>query len=334
MDVSVALAVRNNERHLEALLASLARQTQRPLELVVTDDASDDSSPEILAEFAARAPYPVRVERFETRRGHVEAFIAAARRCSGDAVALCDADDVWLERKLEVCTRELGRDGVTLVMHTSTVVDAELRPLGREWPPIASTRLVPPLGLVGLDVHTPGMTLLFRRDLLEVAEFDDRPRSRYGHDDRMLHDEWIFFVAGALGSVRLVAEPLVLYRQHGSNASGGVIDDARRRSLRPAVDHYRQAAAYTGECAAYLERTAARARDNRVAERLAASAGEYARISRNWERREALYAAAGRRARAQLLRDLIAGRAYAARATGGFGRAALVKDVAGVALRV
>ena len=318
------MAVRNGERWLQPLLDSLAAQTMVPAELVVTDDASGDATPRLLEEFASTAPFPVRIERFAERRGHVEGFISAASRCDGDVVAFCDADDVWLPHKLETCGRELAAAGATLVMHSARVVDAELQESGVCWPAIAADRTVPPLGLIGLAVDAPGMAMVFRREVLDAAPFIERPPSRYGLGRAMLHDEWVLFLAGVLGCVRLLAEPLVLYRQHESNDSGGVVERDRRLTLQPAMKDYVQAAGHLAACASYLR-----------AAGLADGAEHYRRVAADWDLRAALYRREDRRGRARALRRLIERRAYRDRSEGGFGRAALGKDlVGGLALRV
>jgi hypothetical protein len=329
--ISVALAVRNGERYLEPLLTSLLRQTEPPHEVVVLDDASDDSTVELVSGFSDRAPFPVRIGRNEARRGPTEAFIDAARRCRGDAVAFCDQDDVWLEHKLEHCRGELERTGAGLVLHSTRLVDSELRELRRTWPVIGKTRLVQPLGMTGLEVDAPGMAMVFRRELLEVAPFSSRPPSRYGNGERMLHDEWIFFLAGVAGPIELLAEPLVLYRQHEDSHSGGWVEHRRHLSLQPALDDYAGAAAHTAACADYLEHTSAGSAG--LGKRLVAGARHYRRASNQWGLRLSLYTAPGRRRRAKMLRQLVAGSAYRPRSSGGFGRAALGKDLAaGLAL--
>ena len=333
MRISVAIAVRNGERWMPALLDSLARQTTLPAELVVSDDASDDATPELLATFAARAPFPVRVERLTSHTGVVEGFMRAAGRCDGEAIAFCDADDVWVEHKLERCAAELECTDAKLVMHSTRVVDAELRDLGVSWPAIGEDRLVPPLGLTSLDVDAPGMAMVFRSELLGVGEFECRPPSRYGNGKPMLHDEWLLFVAGVLGPIRLLAEPLVLYRQHGANDSGGPPDRRRRLSLRPASGDYERAADHLAGCAAYL--TAAAAHDDLRRPQLNAGADHYREAAANWTLRSALYRQEDRRGRARILRRMVGRDAYRPRAGGGFGRSALGKDVvAGLALRV
>jgi glycosyltransferase involved in cell wall biosynthesis len=327
MRISIALATRNAERYLHDLLESLVRQTELPHELVVFDDASEDSTPDSIERFAESAPFPVRLERGPTRRGPTHAFMAAARLCEGDAVAFCDQDDVWDESKLEICRKELERTGASLVLHSARLVDEQLQQLERDWPEIEATRLMEPLTLTGLDTDAPGMAMIFERGLLDVADFDTRPPSRYGNGNQMLHDEWVFFLAGATGPIQLVARPLVLYRQHDSNHSGGWVDRRRELSLRPAMDDYRRAAAHTAACAQYL--------DAGGSPRLAAAAESYRRVAENWQLRVSLYASPSRRSRWQLFRRLLRAHAYRARAAGGFGRTALGKDLAaGVALAV
>lgn len=327
------MAVHDAARYLPDLLASLARQTLPPHELVVYDDASRDATPALLEAFREEAPFPVRIERHDVHRGHVEGFIRAAELCGGDAIAFCDGDDVWLDRKLEVCARELEESHATLVLHAVDVVDAELRRLGRSWPAIEATRTMAPLELTGLDLDAPGMAMVFRSDLLDLGRGRERPSSRYHPEREMLHDEFVFFLAGAVGPIRLVSEPLVLYRQHGSNDSGGWFERRRVNTLAPATTHYRNAAEHTRACARFLAAAAAEHPD--VADRLRAAAEHYARTAASWELRLALYDATKRGARMRTLRRLLTVRAYRPRTSGGFGRAALVKDVTGgLVLRV
>jgi glycosyltransferase involved in cell wall biosynthesis len=329
---SVVLATCDSARYLGDLLESLCRQTQPPFELVVEDDASEDETPALLSAFAERAPFPVRYELREERAGHVRAFLRGARRSDGDAIAFCDHDDVWEPRKLAVCARELGRTDALLALHTARLVDEDLHDLGRDWPPVGRARLLPPLGLIGLDIDTPGLAMVFRRELLDVFDFDSRPPSRYLRDGQMLHDEWVTFTAGVLGSIAVVPEPLVRYRQHGSNQSGWV---RRRRdtTLRPALQDYEDAARYLEGCARYLE--PARAAEGPRAQRIAEGAAAYRRAARRWALRAALYRTEGRGRRARMLGRLLAARAYSDRAAGGFGHASLAKDfAAGIAFHV
>jgi glycosyltransferase involved in cell wall biosynthesis len=331
MRLSVAMTTHNSERYLEPMLESIARQTRVPDELVVRDDASRDSTVAMLEAFAERAPFPVRVEADEVRRGHAYGFLRAASLCSGEVVAYCDADDVWLERKLETCERSLAATAAPLVLHSVRVVDAGLRQIAADWPEIGATRLVPPLGYTGLYLDAPGMAMAFQRELLELADWSQRPPSKYDGGVPMMHDEYTVFMAGAVGPIQLLSEPLALYRQHESNYAGW-FERPRGRSLVPALDDYRMAKHHTESCARFLE-TAAAAGGPR-ADRLAEAARHYRRAAANWDGRLRLYGSRDRRTRARAFGRLVGARAYGSRVSGGLGLESLCKDVvAGVALR-
>jgi hypothetical protein len=170
------------------------------------------------------------------------------------------------------------------------------------------------------------MAMVFRRDLLDELDPLERPASRYMPGTRMLHDEWVLFAAGTLGSIALIPDALLLYRQHEHNISGWY---QRRRDIgfEPATGDYSAAAAYYAACASYLD--SAHSEDPAVAARIAAAGAHYRRASANWRLRLALYAARDRRTRARILRQLLATGAYGPRTAGAFGRAALGKDALG-----
>jgi glycosyltransferase involved in cell wall biosynthesis len=214
--VSVALATYNGERFLAEQLRSLAAQTVLPDELVVHDDGSTDATLEIVADFARASPFPVRVESDAQRRGSSDAFFMAALACDGDLVALCDQDDVFLPEKLERCRSALDRSGVLAVIHSSRVVDEWLRPTGELFPHVRRTQIAPALSSdPWLAVR--GMSMVVDARVVRLAAAEARPPSHYLEGATMHHDEWLYVLASSLGAVAFLAEPLALYRQHGSN---------------------------------------------------------------------------------------------------------------------
>jgi glycosyltransferase involved in cell wall biosynthesis len=90
LKISVIIPVYNGEEYLAAALGSVLAQT-RPLdEIIVIDDGSTDSSPDILRSFGDR------LSVFRQQNGGV----AAARntgleRASGDLITFLDQDDLW-----------------------------------------------------------------------------------------------------------------------------------------------------------------------------------------------------------------------------------------------
>ena len=111
--ISIAMASYNGARFIAEQLDSFARQTRLPDELVVTDDCSNDGTPELIDEFAKRAPFPVHLHRNSKTLGVARNFGKALELCSGDLVFLSDQDDVWLVDKL-ACVEKHFRDNADI----------------------------------------------------------------------------------------------------------------------------------------------------------------------------------------------------------------------------
>ncbi|MEY4711793.1 MAG: hypothetical protein RIS88_1243 [Pseudomonadota bacterium] len=124
--VSIALCTYNGERFLDLQLQSLLAQTVQPEELVVCDDASSDRSLEIVEAFARQAPFPVRVWRNSQNLGYVRNFEQAIGHCSQDLVFLCDQDDLWDPRKIEIIKSVFESEPeVGLCLHDFVRINAE-----------------------------------------------------------------------------------------------------------------------------------------------------------------------------------------------------------------
>ena len=111
--VSVLLPVRDGEAFLAEALGSLAAQTLADLEVVVVDDGSRDSSPELASAYAARDPR-FRLVR-QTPAGIVAALERARSEARGRLLARMDADDVSLPDRLLLQVEALEREGLDAV---------------------------------------------------------------------------------------------------------------------------------------------------------------------------------------------------------------------------
>jgi glycosyltransferase involved in cell wall biosynthesis len=229
--ISVALCTCNGERYLQEQLQSLAKQEHAPFELVVSDDASTDSTCRILDDFAAGSPFTVRVQRNSESLGVIKNFERVLSLCNGDYIALCDQDDVWLPDKLvrlaklvRACESKNG-GGPTLVYSDMELVDADLKRTGRSY--AEDQRLEVPkeqsYRTLLVQNYIPGCTMLFSADLLTSAlPFPD---------DTAMHDWWLALLAALSGSVCQDPSRSVLYRQHSDNQVGS----APRLSVKNAL---------------------------------------------------------------------------------------------------
>jgi len=205
-------------------LDSFARQTRLPDELVVNDDCSTDDTVEIVRAFATQSPFPVRLYINSCNVGMASNFALAIARCTGDIIFPSDCDDVWLPHKLAKVESEFSPKEVGIVLSNSALVDEHLRPLGRTLMKSsrlrsmrgrATTRIDPP-NFPGLPPFA-GHAMAFRADCRPwILPIPNAPAfSRGGWDT------WIGCIVAAQASMVLIGEPLILYRQHANQNSGG-----------------------------------------------------------------------------------------------------------------
>lgn len=204
------MATYNGERYIREQLESIARQTLLPLELVVTDDGSTDTTLEIVDDFAGSAPFEVRVFRNETRLGYAGNFLRAASLCRGCLIAFCDQDDIWMEHKLATCSQFFANTEVLLTIHSSKIqIGDSIQNV--PYPYFKDTRL---LRVANPIVNLPGFAMMFRSRLLHLVSLAERPQGFNGHD------QWVWFLAANVGSIVTIADTLAFYRQHDENVFG------------------------------------------------------------------------------------------------------------------
>ncbi len=98
--VSVGLPVYNGAAQLRRALDSLLAQTHRHIELVISDNASTDATPDICKEYARRDPRIV-YSRSETNIGGPENFDRVIRLCRGEFFMWAAHDDWWAPTFIE-----------------------------------------------------------------------------------------------------------------------------------------------------------------------------------------------------------------------------------------
>ena len=216
LSISVAMATYNGARYIAEQLDSLARQTLKPFELVITDDGSTDKTLYLVEAFAKTAPFPVRIFSNSTRLGYADNFLRACSLCVGDLIAFSDQDDVWLDTKLELCSTEFIDPEVLLCVHSGELWKDGVQ-TGVKCPGYDRRQVYPPLTIYPL-LSSYGFAMVVRRSLLTITDNG----IRVPVDDPMAHDQWMWFLSSIFGKIVLMPNVLVLYRQHDVNLFGGV----------------------------------------------------------------------------------------------------------------
>ncbi len=125
MKVSVILAARNAAPTIERALRSIAQQTHLPVETIVIDDGSSDSTAEIALAFSGIDLRLLRVN-FSNAAASRNAGMNIAR---GDWIAFLDADDEWYPRHLEIAASTLASSEDVAYMAAADYTDNRGRKL-------------------------------------------------------------------------------------------------------------------------------------------------------------------------------------------------------------
>ena len=122
--VSIGLPVFNGEDYIDGAIDSILRQTIENFELVISDNASTDSTWDICQSFAARDPR-IHLMRNETNLGAAENFNRVFRASTGKYFKWAAADDLCAPRFLDQCIAVLESDeSVVLCYPGSEFIDA------------------------------------------------------------------------------------------------------------------------------------------------------------------------------------------------------------------
>lgn len=219
--VLVLLATYNGEAYVREMVDSVLNQENADLHIVLSDDNSKDSTPEILAEYADKYPDKITHYRSGKRFGNAQGHFMHLLQTFHDApyMMFCDQDDVWHKDKVAVTLKRMKE--IEADSKVPALVHTDLRVVDRELNEIAPS-FCKNSGLDGnrMALHqllvqnvVTGCTMMINRALAELA-CDKAPTQM------MMHDWWLALVATSVGQVGFLDRATIDYRQHGNNTVG------------------------------------------------------------------------------------------------------------------
>ena len=208
MRISVVIPAYQAEKYIAETIASVLRQTLRPVEIIVVDDGSPDRCAEIAASYPE-----VQVVR-QGNAGVANARNAGMAVSSGDWLAFLDADDIWestfLEESAAALTKLDADVCYTARRHLTQQRDGSFLLEDAAVVPPSPDRLGAILPVRG--IFMPTCVVLRRRALEAVGGFDQNftPAEDW--------EMWLRLLRSGARFVQ-VREPLVQYRVHTASAS-------------------------------------------------------------------------------------------------------------------
>jgi hypothetical protein len=209
--VTVAVPTFNRARLLGITLATLVSQTE-PCQIIVSDDASSDNTPEICAAFSPR----VRYSRNERRLGLFANWNRAIELVDTELVAIFHDDDLY-DAGIVSAEADLLRRHPNLVMvHTGCrFIDDDNRPLHslvKKWPKVMSGKAFRHAlaGRLSCPVAAPSV-MLRTNAIRAIGGFDESLK--------MAGDLEAWVALSEIGDIGFVPRPLVAVRRRGRHAN-------------------------------------------------------------------------------------------------------------------
>jgi len=208
--VSVIMPAYNSAGTLVDAVSSVLKQTYENIELLISDDASTDDTPEICQTLASR-DRRVRVISNPSNLGALKTRLKAVKEAKGEWIAFLDSDDLWRPDKLLKQLALRDDTGCDLVYTGSSFIDENGRPF--EWIMHVPER-IQYRQLLRQNIISNSSVLVKKDLFLRFA-----PDSEDKHD---MHEDfacWLGMLRAGINA-RGIDEPLITYRLSKSSMSG------------------------------------------------------------------------------------------------------------------
>lgn len=210
--ILVLISTYNGEQYLEEQLESLFNQKEVEVQIIVRDDGSTDRTLEILNKYKNKNL----LQWYQGNNlGPARSFLDIIRNAQeADYYAFCDQDDVWNSNKLNIAIKEIKKvneDIPILYCANYQLVDSRLNKLPDQFH-VSTTKFSEALA----SSCCTGCTVIFNKRLLDILKY-------YDPKVIVMHDDWAHKVCLAVGGrVIYDSNKVLMYRQHGNNADGGI----------------------------------------------------------------------------------------------------------------
>ena len=209
MKTAIVMSTYNGEKYIVNQLDSIRLQTVAPDKVIINDDGSNDSTPEIIRSYIA--DYNLSTWTFsvnEQNCGWKINFYKLIDGCNADLIFLSDQDDVWNKKKLEFMIPAFNNGKVNLLAcdykNKSSSIDVNYE--CSEWYSIKQIDFSHKF----MWVNFPGCAYCIRKSWFDSIKKWWR--------EYLPHDAFLFRNALLDGSFYNIKSDLIIHRMHGNNA--------------------------------------------------------------------------------------------------------------------
>lgn len=216
--IDILLATYNGEKYVKEQIDSILNQTYKNIRLIISDDCSTDSTPEILKEYEKKDDR-IELHLHEKNMGVVKNIEFLLKEVQAPYYMLADQDDYWLPEKAEKSLEKLKEEKADLVFGDLEVVDENLNTIYPSFNDfmLLSRKIKKYINSYKLNYLyncVTGCTILAKKSTIEnIVPIPTNSK-------RLIHDHWIGIMVSLNGKIAYMPEKYIKYRQHGDNQVG------------------------------------------------------------------------------------------------------------------
>ena len=219
-EVTILMATYNGAAYLSEQLESIIKQDYENWKLVIRDDGSTDQTLKIISRFQQKEPRISIIEYGYMHGSACKNFSELVNWALGNSsghIMFADQDDHWKTNKLSRSVEELNKMGEREGIEVPLLCYSGFQFIDEKGIKLPQRLELPhslELRVLLNENHAWGCTMIFNQATLQaIAPIPAKAVN---------HDYWVALVVSALGKTKLIAEDLILYRQHINNVSGNV----------------------------------------------------------------------------------------------------------------
>lgn len=226
MKISIAMTTYNGEAYIEKQIMSILSQTRKADEIIICDDCSTDNTVDILQKILEREKCTCcQLIENDVNLGYRKNFKKCIEMTSGDLIFLCDQDDIWGIKKIEIVEKIFRENKNVYTLNSAfTLIDGDDQVISYKsrkgfYNHDQIRGKAKANELVHIDYSmilryniSPGCTMAFRKNL----------KKRYvNYTNSVLPHDWeLNLLAGMKNGCYFLNKPLIKYRIHGKNTLG------------------------------------------------------------------------------------------------------------------
>ena len=214
--VDILLATyKPNIAYLEKQIESILNQTYKNINLIISDDCSNDEVTINTLQKYAKNDDRIIIYEQKQNLGYIKNFEFLLEKSTAKYVAFCDQDDIWDTDKIKKSLKKLIELNVDLVYCNARHIDENDKIIHEDYFKYKNMPLVK-----GKD-KTLGMSRYLGIGCSQIFTSEVKEKMIPFKNCVMAHDWLASFIANEGKGVDYIEEPLFSYRLHTNNVFGG-----------------------------------------------------------------------------------------------------------------